>query len=39
MTPEARSRLEIDCLLTAAGWQVCYVKDTNLHASRIGAYR
>jgi hypothetical protein len=39
MTPEARARLEIDRLLTAAGWHVCDVKDTNLHAARGVAIR
>lgn len=38
-TPEARARLEIDRLLTAAGWHVCDVKDTNLHAARGVACR
>lgn len=38
-TPEARARLEIDRLLTAAGWHVCDVKNTNLHAARGVAIR
>ncbi|MFN3494865.1 MAG: DEAD/DEAH box helicase family protein, partial [Hydrogenophaga sp.] len=32
MTPEARARLTIDALLTAAGWHVCDVASANLHA-------
>lgn len=32
MTPEARARLTIDALLTAAGWVVCHVANANIHA-------
>jgi type I restriction enzyme, R subunit len=32
MTPEARTRLTIDALLTAAGWHVSDVARANLHA-------
>jgi type I restriction enzyme R subunit len=33
MTPEAKARLTIDALLTAAGWHVCNVADANIHAA------
>ena len=33
MTPEAKARLSIDALLTAAGWHVCNVADANIHAA------
>jgi len=38
-TPEARSRIEIDSLLTAAGWHVCDYRQANLHAARGVAIR
>ena len=37
--PEEQARAEIDRLLTAAGWAVQSVKDTNLHAARGVAIR
>ena len=33
MTPEAKARVTIDALLTAAGWHVCSVADANIHAA------
>ena len=33
MTPEAKARVSIDALLTAAGWHVCNVADANIHAA------
>jgi hypothetical protein len=33
-TPEQQARIEIDKLLTAAGWQVFDLKDANIHAAR-----
>lgn len=38
-TPEARARLTIDALLTAAGWDVQDVAAANIHASRGVALR
>lgn len=34
MTPEAKARQAIDALLTQAGWHVCDMADTNIHAAR-----
>ena len=34
MTPEARTRIHIDQLLTQAGWHACDMKDANLHAAQ-----
>lgn len=39
LTPEDQAREKIDELLTAAGWHVCDVKDTNIHAARGVAIR
>lgn len=39
MTPEARARVAIDHLPSAAGWYVCDMKDTNLPAARGVAIR
>lgn len=33
MTPEATTRVQIDQLLQAAGWQVCNIDQVNLHAA------
>jgi type I site-specific restriction endonuclease len=38
-SPEAQAREEIDRLLTAAGWHLCGVKDSNIHAARDVAIR
>jgi type I restriction enzyme R subunit len=38
-TPEAKARLNIDALLTAAGWHVCDLKNANIHAARGVAIR
>ena len=38
-TPEARSRIEIDRLLAAAGWRVCDCRQGDLHAARGVAIR
>ncbi len=38
-TPEELARIEIDRLLTAAGWHVCSVAEANLHAVRGVAIR
>jgi type I restriction enzyme R subunit len=38
-TPEQLARIEIDKLLTAAGWQIFDLKDANIHASRGVAIR
>lgn len=38
-TSEARSRIEIDRLLTAAGWRVCGYRQVNLNAARGVAIR
>ncbi len=32
-TPEAKARLHIDALLTAAGWYICDLKNANIHAA------
>ena len=32
MTPEQKARVNIDALLTAAGWHVCNVANANIHA-------
>jgi|GEM_PF-2975987 len=39
LTPEDQASEKIDELLTAAGWHVCDVKDTNIHAARGVAIR
>jgi type I restriction enzyme R subunit len=39
MTPEARARIDIDRLLTQAGWHVCDYKDADLQAARGVAIR
>ena len=39
LTPEQQARVEIDRLLTAAGWHVCGVSDANIHAARGVAIR
>ena len=39
MTPEARTRIHIDQLLTQAGWHVCDMKDANLHTAQGVAVR
>ena len=39
LTPEQKARAEIDRLLTAAGWNVCDLKQANIHASRGVAIR
>jgi type I restriction enzyme R subunit len=39
LSPEQQARIEIDRLLTAAGWHVCGVKDVDLHAARGVAVR
>ena len=38
-TPEARARQTIDARPTAAGWQVCIMADTNIHAAQGVAIR
>lgn len=38
-TPEARARVEIDRLLTAAGWYVCDLKQAGIHGARDVAIR
>ncbi len=38
-TPEARARVEIDRLLTEAGWHVCDLKEANIHGARGVAVR
>ncbi|MFY8063579.1 MAG: hypothetical protein ACOVN2_07720, partial [Usitatibacteraceae bacterium] len=37
--PEQLARIDIDKLLTAAGWQVFDLKDANIHATRGVAIR
>jgi type I site-specific restriction endonuclease len=32
MTPEQQARVNIDALLSAAGWHVCNMADANIHA-------
>jgi len=32
MTPEEKARIEIDRMLTEAGWLICNMKDANIHA-------
>ncbi|MCB8745694.1 hypothetical protein LHU53_02105 [Rhodoferax sp. U2-2l] len=39
MTPEQKARVSIDTLLAAAGWHVCNVSSTNLHAATGVAIR
>lgn len=39
LTPEQQARAEIDRLLIAAGWDVCDLKQANIHASRGVAIR
>ena len=39
LNPEQQARIEIDRLLTAAGWHVCGVRDVDLHAARGVAVR
>jgi type I restriction enzyme, R subunit len=39
MSPEAKARVQIDTLLTAAGWHVCNLADANIHAARGVAIR
>lgn len=39
MTPEQKARVSIDMLLAAAGWHVCTVPRTNLHAATGVAIR
>ncbi len=39
MTPEAKARISIDALLTAAGWHVCDMAQANIHAARGVAIR
>ncbi len=34
MTPEAKARIDIDKLLTQAGWHVCGMGDFNIHAAQ-----
>jgi type I restriction enzyme, R subunit len=39
MTPEKKARVNIDALLTQAGWFVCDMLDANIHAARGVALR
>jgi len=39
MSPEAKARLQIDQLLSAAGWQVSDVRDANIHGAQGVAIR
>jgi len=39
MTPEQKTRVSIDALLTAAGWHVCDVANANIHAATGVAIR
>ncbi len=39
MTPEQKARVNIDALLTQAGWRVCNMADANIHAARGVALR
>ena len=39
MTPEQQARVNIDALLTAAGWHVCDMADAHIHAARGVAIR
>jgi type I restriction enzyme, R subunit len=39
MTPDARTRLRIDALLTAAGWRVQDYRAMNIYAGRGVAVR
>lgn len=39
MTPEQQARVNIDALLSAAGWHVCNMAQANIHAARGVALR
>jgi hypothetical protein len=39
MTPEALASVEIDRLITAAGWHVCDFRVANIRAASLPRYR